>query len=158
VPQGEPGDHADIGGEEEERCPDQLVRPLVEPFDLLHVHPPPLSCQAPNEDEPGCAFDEAVDAEREEGDAARERSGADSDQTLDNVPPDGQVLEAQRVLQERNALGSCARLVHEITSIPFGSTERAPRASSHGRQFTHVGREGFTGSPARFAQNGMNPV
>ena len=62
--------------------------------------------EAPDQDRAGSALDEAVDAEREEGDAAGGERGGDGDDALDDVPADGQVLEAQRT---REVPGARAR-------------------------------------------------
>ena len=63
------------------------------------VHPAPLGGESPDEHQPRGALNEAVHAEPEERDGAREQRGRDAAAALDQVPANGQVLQLQCVAQ-----------------------------------------------------------
>ena len=91
------GVHGHPGGEGEERHRHQLSRLTVETRHLRRVHVVRFRAQPPEEDEAGSHLHEAVDAEAQEGDAAREEPSRHRHRTFHHVPADGQVLETEGV-------------------------------------------------------------
>ena len=98
------GINRDVRGEEEERGGDEAVRAPVEGRDAVRVEAAPLPEESPEKHRRRGALDEAVDPEPEERDAPRRERRRDGDHALDDVPADGEVLEAEGVVDECGAV------------------------------------------------------
>ena len=79
-----------------------------------------LDPQPPDEHDTGDCLDEAVDTEGDERDRATGQAGDHSDESLEDVPADREVLEQQTAADER--LSSHGR-VHGNTIRPFSLTK-----------------------------------
>lgn len=78
---------------------DEPSRAVLHGLEPLAAHPMVALCaQAPDHHERRRALHEAVDAEPEDGNAASDDGSRHRDDPLDDVPPDGEVLEAQRAV------------------------------------------------------------
>lgn len=78
------------------RAGDEPARAVLDGLETLAAHPVVALCaQAPDHHERRGALHEAVDAEAEDRHAARDERRRHRDDPLDDVPTDGEVLEAQ---------------------------------------------------------------
>ena len=87
----------DVGGEHQERNPDEPERAR---FDPLLLRRRASALQTPQQDRARAGLDEAVHAEADERDAAGGEAEADADQPLQAVPGDGEDLETTAAPQE----------------------------------------------------------
>src|SRR5581483_431909 len=87
----------DVAGEREERGGDESQRGA---FAILRS-----AAQLPYDDRRGGDLDERVESEDHERDRPGGDSGSDGDQAFENVPGDGEVLEAQTSLGQVSACG-----------------------------------------------------
>jgi len=79
------------------------MRGPVESLDRLGIARVPLRQEPPDQDRARRRLDEAVDPEAEQRDAARRERRADRDDSLDDVPTDGGVLESERATEDGSA-------------------------------------------------------
>ena len=73
--------------------------------------------EAPRKDATGDALDRAVDAETDQRRTTGEHARGDGDQTLDDVPADGQVFEQETSPEPRLAEPRERSVHHEVYSL-----------------------------------------
>ncbi len=93
---------SDVGGEGEEAGSDDAEGDAFVAFAVMDVsvgRHPPEECGAGNH------FDEAVEAEADERDAASDQSGYQRDKALEAVPGEGEVFETAASADQESAVG-----------------------------------------------------